>query len=70
VQLLASNDQLNKLQMEKEVMSDTLQQNAHDLVKLDENCQHLELELAVSQEKHRTCQAVVSGSDWQNYVTW
>ncbi len=60
VQLLTSSDQVKKMRVEAEVMNETLANNAHDLVRLDEKCQHLELELTVSQEEHRTCQAVVS----------
>ena len=53
-------DQLEKMKMENNALSDTVQKNAQDLVRLEEQCHTLELELTISQEKHRTCQQEVS----------
>ena len=53
-------DQVDKMKMENMALSDTLGKNAADLLRLDEQTQHLNLELSISQEKHRTCQQEVS----------
>ena len=55
-------DQVEKLKHENTALSDTVQKNATDILRLEENNQHLELELTISQEKHRTCQQEVGNT--------
>ena len=40
-------------------LSDRVQTNAQDMVRMEEQLQQFELDLVISQEKHRTCQQEV-----------
>ena len=53
-------DQLEKLKLENNALSDSLSKNAQDMLRMEDQIQGLELELTISQEKHRTCQKEVS----------
>jgi dynactin complex subunit len=55
-------DQVEKLKMENMALSDTVQRNAQDLLRMEEQVSHLNLELTISQEEHRTCQIEVSST--------
>ena len=57
--MVKCEDQLEKFKIENQALSDTVQRNAQDLLRLDEQTHQLELELTISQEKHRTCQQEV-----------
>lgn len=52
-------DETEKLKMENSALSDSVARNAEQLVRLEEQLHQVELELAISQEKHRTCQQEV-----------
>ncbi len=60
VQVMKYEDQVEKLKLENTALSDTVQKNAGDMLRQEEQTQNLELELTISQEKHRTCQQEVS----------
>ena len=59
-QVMRYEDQVDKLKLENVALSDTVQRNAAEILRLEERTHHLELELAISQEKHLTCQKEVS----------
>merc|ERR1719210_766398 len=61
--MIELEDQVDKMKMENCALSDTLSKNAADLLRTDEQIQHLNLELTISQEKHRTCQQEVTVRD-------
>ena len=58
--MLKYEDQLEKLRMENDALSDKVGKNAQDMCRMEEQTHQLELELTISQEKHRTCQKEVS----------
>ena len=53
-------DQMEKIKCENQALSDTVTRNATDMLRMEDQLQQLELELTISQEKHRTCQQEVS----------
>ena len=50
---------MKKLKLENMALSDRVQSNAQDMVRTEEQLQQFELDLVISQEKHRTCQQEV-----------
>ena len=53
-------EQLEKLKAENSVLSETTSNHMQSMLRMEEQVQTLELELMISQEKHRTCQHEVS----------
>ena len=49
-------EQLEKLKAENSVLNDTTSNHLQSMLRMEEQVQTLELELTISQEKHRTCQ--------------
>lgn len=55
-------EDLEKAKLENCALADKLQTSAQHIVKLEDRVHRLELDLTVSQEKHRTCQFEVISS--------
>ena len=67
VQVMKYEDQLEKLKLENNALSDSLSKNAQDLLRMEDQIHGLELELTISQEKHRTCQKEVKNTCFENW---
>ena len=65
--LKAEDDILNLKNANSELNSNN-QQNCHDATQLQEQVNQLELELTISQEKHRTCQKEVKNKKTRNWI--
>lgn len=59
MQVLKYEEQVKKLKLENMTLSDRVQTNTVDLLRTEEQLQQFELDLVISQEKHRTCQQEV-----------
>ena len=58
--MLRFEEEIEKLKLENGALSDALTKNANELMRNEEQIHSMQLELTVSQEKHRTCQLEVS----------
>lgn len=63
LQVIRLEDQVDQLQTENNKLSGQAQQDADELLRLAERVQQQELDLTISQEKHRTCQKEVANRD-------
>lgn len=60
LQMLKAEDDIEHLKVENSRLNQTGQQSAQTLGHFQDQLNQLELELTISQEKHRTCQKEVS----------
>lgn len=58
--MLKAEDDILSLKNANSELNSNNQQNCHDATQLQEQVNQLELELTISQEKHRTCQKEVN----------
>ena len=59
LQVMQYEDEIEKVKLENGALSDALTKNANELMRNEEQIQSMQLELTVTQEKHRTCQLEV-----------
>ena len=69
LQVINNERRIESLTRENRALGDRVQLNAQDILHLQQHVQQLELDLTISQEKHRTCQQEV-GQFINDYLTF
>ena len=72
LQVMQYEDEIEKVKLENGALSDALTKNANELMRNEEQIQSMQLELTVTQEKHRTCQLeVCNWKKWDIFsISW
>lgn len=60
LQLMRYEEQVEKYKQENGVLNESVGKSVTELARLEESLHQTELELTISQEKHRTCQQEVT----------